>query len=550
MRTKKASPSSPTQLFDSGSDSRPNTAAKPSPADKKLNTPVFAEAAVSKSPDASAEAKEVAELKELLSTRGASDTSPSQRTPPASQRGKKTAAKKTKSAKEHKEAKDDAGGGKRGRSASPGGSRGGSAAGKGGKGGKDDAAASLEFLMGAEQLMAIEARWEREAKGYESKAAAVPVDFERTLGVAIRKVAATKADFLAFVDLWDKDNIGLKKVDFRRQMRGTSVTGLKLTAGNHDIDKLFDSITGGAGAATATVKELTALLWPMAVKAGVTDPLIEGFLAEAAESRKEAESVRVTLEALEATEAAEKQLREQTGVDAPVVAQLGNLVQKRNMKVGEVIAKWGSVDHVSFRKHVRELGVVASDEKIDAVFDEIDDDGGGTLDADELKDGLKMLVDSAKTNDKANAALEKQALHLRKNAVAQINVLHKQELQREERLRVEAAAAEEAERLRLEAEAEAEKVAAAKKAEAEAAKKAEKAALLAQVAALKKAARGEKPKVGYEASRQGEEEGTHIKHVPQWEIDAEERRKAEEHWQLVKKSFKRSWRPPGLHGTH
>ena len=52
------------------------------------------------------------------------------------------------------------------------------------------------------------------------------------------------------------------------------------------------------------------------------------------------------------------------------------------------------------------------------------------------------------------------------------------------------------------------------------------------------------------AIAQGEEEGTHIKHVPQWEIDAEERRKAEEHWQLVKKSFKRSWRPPGLHGTH
>ena len=52
----------------------------------------------------------------------------------------------------------------------------------------------------------------------------------------------------------------------------------------------------------------------------------------------------------------------------------------------------------SFRKHVWGIGVKATPEAIDAVFNEIDEDGGGTLDSQELKDGLKMLIDAAKKN--------------------------------------------------------------------------------------------------------------------------------------------------------
>jgi hypothetical protein len=115
--------------------------------------------------------------------------------------------------------------------------------------------------------------------------------------------------------------------------------------------------------------------------------------------------------------------------------------------------------------------------------------GGGTLDAEELKDGLKMLVDSAKRNLGDVATLEKQALHLRRNAAQQILGLHKQEKERADRLKreVEAAAAAERELAAKEA-AEAAAVAQAK-ADAEARKKADRAALLAKVAEQKKAAR-------------------------------------------------------------
>ena len=145
------------------------------------------------------------------------------------------------------------------------------------------------------------------------------------------------------------------------------------------------------------------------------------------------------------------------------------------------MAKWGDVDHTSFREHVRTLGVVAESADIDAVFDKLDDDGGGTLDADELKDGMKMLVESSKKNDSSLGGLEKQAAALRKVAVAEMVALHKRETQREQRLAVEAEEARKAEVARLEAEEAATAALAEKEKEKLAAKAAEKAAFLKQV---------------------------------------------------------------------
>ena len=65
--------------------------------------------------------------------------------------------------------------------------------------------------------------------------------------------------------------------------------------------------------------------------------------------------------------------------------------------------------------------------KIDAVFDELDDDGGGSLDLEELRVGMKVLIDSAKHATTSNAALEKRAAALRKAAASQIAALAMQE---------------------------------------------------------------------------------------------------------------------------
>ena len=330
-------------------------------------------------------------------------------------------------------------------------------------------------------LKQIESRWLAEAEQWEVMAAAVPLDFDRFLGNAIRRVSPTKGELKDLIQIWDKDNKGLKKVDFRRQMRGTNVTGLKLTASNQDIDRLFDSVTGGGGAAVASVKDITALLWPIAAKAGVPDPKIEEYLAKASGCRDQAALLLKALDALKSTENVEIQLRSLRGGSAPVLAQIGALLIKRNMKVGEVVSKWGDVDHASFREHVRALGVVAEAADIDYVFDMIDDDGGGTLDADELKDGMKMLVESSKKNDSSLGGLEKQAAALRKVAVAEMAALHKRETQREQRLAVEAEEARKAEVARLEAEEAATAALAEKEKEKLAAKAAEKAAFLKQV---------------------------------------------------------------------
>jgi hypothetical protein len=122
-------------------------------------------------------------------------------------------------------------------------------------------------------------------------------------------------------------------------------TGLKLKeASNSDIDRVFEAMMiGPGGGSTAALKDVHAALWALGARAGHVDPRIEKLLSAAATNRQEAKSVQTVLASVEAVEQAEQHLRSLTGDDAPVVAQLGAYVIKRNMKLGEVVAKWGDV---------------------------------------------------------------------------------------------------------------------------------------------------------------------------------------------------------------
>ena len=394
-------------------------------------------------------------------------------------------------------------------------------------------AAAPAFQMSPEDLRVVVARWRSEADEFDRAAAAVPVTFDRTLGIAVRAVG--KEAFKEALGAWDKDGKGLKMVDFRRCMRND----LKLKATNHDIDKLFDSITGGGGAAAASAKEVLARLSAIAIKAGVPDPVIETRKAEAVKCRAEADKVQEAVEAVEASIHCDAQLASSLGGNAPVIAQLGAIVIKRNLKLGEVVAAWGDVDHSAFREKVLALGVEASDKDIDSVFDELDDDGGGSLDANELKVGLKLLIDASKSNETNTAALEKQTVVLRKAAVSAVATVVKQEKLRTERLKhdEEVRAAAEVERLEKErVEREKQALIAA---EIEARKAAEKAAAAEKLAA----ARGGPKKGGTEAN---DSKAASEKKISIAEQNAEERKKAEELYLAKKAKFKRKWRPPGL----
>ena len=97
----------------------------------------------------------------------------------------------------------------------------------------------------------------------------------------------------------------------------------------------------------------------------------------------------------------------------PVKVQLGRLLVKNQMKISDVLIKWdtindGEIGRGDFRKHSRALGVVASTEDLDACFDSIDADGGGSLDVDELRVAFKELAAQAKAAQGAEAEWERR----------------------------------------------------------------------------------------------------------------------------------------------
>ena len=84
---------------------------------------------------------------------------------------------------------------------------------------------------------------------------------------------------------------------------------------------------------------------------------------------------------------------------------IGVAIIKKKMKAKELVAAWdkkgkGEVSKVEFRQGVQQsLAIKADRRAVDEVFDSFDDDGGGTLDAAELREALDTL--------KANVSLLK-----------------------------------------------------------------------------------------------------------------------------------------------
>lgn len=88
-------------------------------------------------------------------------------------------------------------------------------------------------------------------------------------------------------------------------------------------------------------------------------------------------------------------------VEKTFAQRLGNTLVQKQSKPKDLVAAWdqkhkGSVNKVEFRQGVRKgLGLKAENKDIDDLFDEYDDDGGGTLDAAELKEALGSMQEGA-----------------------------------------------------------------------------------------------------------------------------------------------------------
>lgn len=86
--------------------------------------------------------------------------------------------------------------------------------------------------------------------------------------------------------------------------------------------------------------------------------------------------------------------------ESTVRSKLGDIINGKGMKAGDIASQWdasgdGEIDKKEFRRNVLALGVTASPSGIDAIFDGLDVDGGGSLDMRELQKALRQFIGEA-----------------------------------------------------------------------------------------------------------------------------------------------------------
>ena len=130
--------------------------------------------------------------------------------------------------------------------------------------------------------------------------------------------------------------------------------------------------------------------------------------ARAEEDRRQAELEATTLEKSETLMAMLKALRvtikellpSNDGAIETVQQKLGKVLVQRFVKPAELCKEFdrdnsGDVSKIEFRQSVRSLGLKEDNNVVDALFTRLDMDGGGTLDAEELRVALKLFRDAA-----------------------------------------------------------------------------------------------------------------------------------------------------------
>lgn len=266
----------------------------------------------------------------------------------------------------------------------------------------------------------------QEAAISDQKALEVYSSFERVLGAALKKKGMKIPELLRD---WDSEGKGeIKKIAFRQKVRGS----LGIKANNSEIDNFFNSMDEDKGG-SLDLAELKPALKFLLDSAYDAEAEAEALRRRAEECRAKAAQIEEAAKATEAAEKAEASVVElKSAITGPPAVQLGKIITSRNLKVSDIIIKWdpsndGSVDKKEFRENVKELGVKASDDEIDALFDSLDEDGGGSLGAPELKLALVNLMNDAKAAVLQVADIEASSHALRKVASKLQQVLHTEE---------------------------------------------------------------------------------------------------------------------------
>lgn len=240
---------------------------------------------------------------------------------------------------------------------------------------------------------------EKSARDEESSSSGTSVSAR--IGEMLHLMTSTgeKKKFNDIIKEWDPNSDGsVTKQEFRLNVRALFKKA-KGAPETKDVDALFMSLDDDGGG-TLDTKELKQALKKMMDAHSNMLKLGDNTKAAAAKFREQAKEVRdghlATLLAFEAACAALKAARSETSVGS----ELGDIIAGKGMKAADVARKWdssgdGDIDKKEFQKNVLAMGVTHSADEVDALFDSLDADGGGSLDMNEVRKALKHFMDDA-----------------------------------------------------------------------------------------------------------------------------------------------------------
>ena len=281
----------------------------------------------------------------------------------------------------------------------------------------DDASkARGDKLLQSTMLFAVAAEELKKAEDIEAQAG-TKKELMVKVGEKLAERSAQNADKEKFiVDLmreWDPNRDGtITKMEFRQNLRAM------LPDDKPDVkecDKLFDMLDADRSG-EMDINELKMALKRFQEKA--TEFAEQAISVHANAGKYRERAVRAEKVALQTAESEQSVKDLETMSKKSVGAQLGGILIKKGLKVGDLVATWGTstgqISKEDFRKHVTALGLQAPPTDVDELFDDLDDDLGGFLDQFEVRAALKRLAeesDSTKlqikiTNQRANDMLK------------------------------------------------------------------------------------------------------------------------------------------------
>jgi len=273
---------------------------------------------------------------------------------------------------------------------------------------------------GSEQLASMSSQWLEEAERIEKSSP--PPTLEQQVGDVLLTKNIRIVDLLK---LWDPNGDGqILRAEFRLNLRA-----LGLDLNFQEADLLFDTYDGDKSG-SIEVDELKTAFTKLKEAAKVVRAQLIEPRRRAKVLRDRAAAAQEAASAVAQAEQLEKELRElKAGLESTLDVQLGLILVRRKIKVGELVGTW-TKSHVvqrelskkEFREHVRMLlpptvnGASSPRMLIDSLFDAIDTDGSGYLDLSEAKVALKDLQQKAADAMKEKEQKSDEAMRMRRKA--------------------------------------------------------------------------------------------------------------------------------------